>query len=131
MAILAAATLFVAAAASATATVPSELLVQAVADACTVPGVRVSVERSEPRVSPGCAVEAAQATGAVSASGKFSLRLQGKTASGRACSGWAWVDVTLWVSAAVTTRAVARGENLAAAVKIEERPLSRGRTGLW
>jgi len=90
-------------------------------------GGRVEVTEYRPTLPKGCAVDRAEVSSPIAASGRVPVRLMGKLEGGRICDGWAWARVRLVAPVLVASRAVREGEPLAGAVASEERELVPGR----
>lgn len=94
---------------------------QAIERALAHPGARVEIESFD----ADCAVERAEARGAVDGSGRVALRL-----AGAGCPAWAWARVRVYAPALVVREAIADGEPIGDKVRREERELRAGREPL-
>ena len=102
--------------------------VQAAVDsAVAIAGARAEVLDVQGELPAGCALTRAEVPRPVQASSRVAVHLFGAAAEGRRCEGWAWAHVRLAAPALVTTRAVAAGEPIAAAVMREQREVLPGR----
>jgi flagella basal body P-ring formation protein FlgA len=95
---------------------------QALASALAVPGGRLDVRSYRPASTVTCAVTEANLERPIEGSGRFPVKV-----SGAGCSGWAWVEVTVFANVLVTTRAVRAGESLEGATAPQDREVRPGR----
>lgn len=95
---------------------------QALASALAVPGARLDVRAYQPAGGVTCPVTQASIERAVEGSGRYPVKV-----SGRGCSGWAWVELKVFASVLVTTRAVRAGEALEGASVTQDREVRPGR----
>jgi flagella basal body P-ring formation protein FlgA len=95
---------------------------QALASALAVPGARVDVRTYQPAGAVTCPVTRASVERAVEGSGRYPVKV-----SGQGCAGWAWVELKVFASVLVTTRAVRAGENLEGAAVTQDREVRPGR----
>jgi hypothetical protein len=95
---------------------------QALAGALAVPGARVDVRSYLPAGGVTCPVTQASIDRPVEGSGRYPVKV-----SGQGCTGWAWVELKVFASVLVTTRAVRAGEILDGATTSQDRELRPGR----
>jgi flagella basal body P-ring formation protein FlgA len=77
--------------------------------------------------APGrCNAERAEVERPITSSGTVSLHIEGTSADGSACRGFARADVRLFAQVWVTTKALQAGEPLAGATELEEREVQPG-----
>ncbi len=97
-----------------------------------VPGARVVVASYQPKLPPGCQVESGELRRSIDGSGRIAIKLEGASAAGQRCGGWAWIGVRVYGRVLVTTRAVREGEELAGATLEAEREIFSGhRPAQW
>ena len=87
----------------------------------SVPGARLVVRGWQPAGRP-CPAVRAEVGKAVTGSGRYAVKL-----SGPRCSSWGWATIDVLGRAYVTTRPVAEGERLDAAVSEIEKEIRPGR----
>jgi flagella basal body P-ring formation protein FlgA len=104
--------------------------IAALAAALALPGGRAELVALEPSLPAGCAVASAAAPRPFAASGRVALRLEGTTAAGARCEGWAWARVRVLAPALVVARDVADGAPIAGAAEPQEREVLAGRPPL-
>jgi hypothetical protein len=101
------------------AAVPPAPLVQAVAEAAPA-GLRAEVVSFDGRLGSCRPLRASLGSG-LEGSGRYAVRVDGN-----GCGAWGWAEVKLYGKSAVAARAIRRGESLAGAVNLVERPVRRG-----
>jgi len=105
---------------------PGPMVRAALERALAVPGARLEVLSIQAPGDDGCAVESAEALGMVRGSGRATVRLTGRMASGAGCASAVFAAVRVTAPAWVLTRPVRTGEPLAGAARLEEREVRPG-----
>jgi len=108
------------------AAAPDPMVRTALERALAVPGARLEVLSVQAPGDTSCAAESAEALGMVRGSGKATVRLTGRRASGAGCASAVFAAVRVTAPAWVLTRTVRTGEPLAGAAQLEEREVRPG-----
>jgi hypothetical protein len=87
--------------------------------ALAVPGGRIVTHEYR---APGCEPRDASVPVAITASGRYAVKI-----AGAGCKGWAQVRVEVFAPTAISTRKLAAGESLANGVTVAERAVAPGR----
>lgn len=108
------------------AVAPGDLVRAALERALALPGAQLEVLSIQAPRDTGCTLESAEAMGLVNGSGRVTVRLTGRNASGAGCASAAFAAVRVTAPAWVLTRTVRTGEPVAGAARREDHELRPG-----
>ena len=106
----------------------SAVVKKAIERGLAVPGARLDAayeERAAARAAD-CRATSAELLRPIDGSGRVAVRVAGRSARGQSCDAWTWVRVRVVAPVAVAARALAAGDRLDGATRVEERELRAG-----